>query len=47
MAKRPAVIFRATITLKDGTVLKASDYGLKAWPIHLTNGTNGKKPKKV
>lgn len=45
MAKRQAVIFRATITLRDGTVLKASDYGLKGWPIHLTDGTKKKPPK--
>lgn len=41
------VIFRATITLKDGTVLKAKDYGHKAWPIYLTNGTSKKKRPKA
>jgi hypothetical protein len=45
MAKHQAVIFRATITLKDGTVLKASDYGLKGWPIRLTNSTKKKRSK--
>jgi hypothetical protein len=45
MAEREAVIFRATITLKDGTVLKASDYGIKAFPIHLSNDTKKKRPK--
>jgi hypothetical protein len=45
MAEREAVIFRTTITLKDGTVLKASDFGIKAFPIHLTNGTKKKQPK--
>jgi hypothetical protein len=45
MAKRHTVIFRATITLKDGTVLKASDYGIKAFPIHLSNGAKKKRSK--
>lgn len=27
------VIFRASITTKDGRVIKASDYGLRAFPI--------------
>jgi hypothetical protein len=45
MAKREAVIFRATITLRDGTVLRASDFGLKAFPIHLLNGTKKKRAK--
>ena len=40
------IIFRATITLADGTVLRASDYGKKAWPIRLSNGGKKKQPKR-
>ena len=29
------VIFRRYRTLRDGTVLDAHDYGLKAWPLYL------------
>lgn len=39
------IIFRATITLADGTVLRARDFGLKAWPIRLSNGKK-KRPKR-
>lgn len=29
------IIFRPTITLSNGRVLHARDYGLKAWPIPI------------
>jgi hypothetical protein len=35
--KKAIVIFRTTITLKDGTKLSAKDYGKKAFRIVLTN----------
>lgn len=44
MAKPRNIIFRATITLKNGRVLKASDYGKIAFPIRL-NGSTRKRPK--
>lgn len=31
--RQGAVLFRRYITLKNGRVLDAHDYGLKAWPI--------------
>lgn len=38
-APRPGthVIFRRYRTTKDGKVLDAYDYGLKAWPLHFKN----------
>lgn len=45
MAKPRNIIFRATITLKDGRVLRARDYGKKAFPIRLNGGTHKKRPK--
>ena len=32
------VIFRRYIRLKNGRVLDAHDYGLRAWPIRVSNG---------
>ena len=32
------VIFRRTITTRDGKVIHASNYGLKAFPIRVKDG---------
>lgn len=45
MAKPLNVIFRATVTLKDGTVIRASNYGKKAFPIRLNGNGKKKRPK--
>ena len=29
------IIFRATITLRDGRVIRAADYGKRAFPIRI------------
>ena len=31
------IIYRASITTRDGRVIYASQYGLKAFPIHVTD----------
>lgn len=36
MANKNGVIFRTSMTLKDGTKIYAKDYGLKAFPIRNT-----------
>lgn len=41
-ARIAGVIFRRYRTLKNGKVLDAHEYGLKAWPIQ----TNGKTKRK-
>lgn len=33
------LVFRAFITLKDGTKLWARQFGLKAWPIPASRGS--------
>jgi hypothetical protein len=43
--KPPGVIFRPWRTLRDGTVIYAKDYGLKAFPIKV--GANDNEPPKA
>lgn len=40
------VIFRPWITTKDGKVIWAREYGLRAFPIPVENDKDRKKPEK-
>jgi len=48
MAKQQsqAVIFRPWTTTRDGKVIWARDYGLRAFPIPVGDNKDRKKPKK-
>ncbi len=45
-SKPPGVIFRPWRTLRDGTVIYAKDYGLKAFPIYVGANDNYEPPKR-
>lgn len=45
-ASTSGVIFRSTITLPDGTVLRAQQYGLKAFPIRIGNADRKRRRRR-